>query len=125
MPKVKVLKLYSIYSTDCYEYSNENILSPATQDWEEISDEKLSELQDALYAINYQTIGRNNFRYVLVTYSETSVEEVFKSYDGLMATLKRVQEERDKKKEAEKAKRAEKALERKRKQLEKLKRELE
>lgn len=122
MRKVKIIKVNTIYDYD--EYDSQSILAPVTEDWEEISDEKYASLREAVNYANMQ-VRNSNSRFVLVEYTENSMDFIFKTAKEFLAGVEKKKRMEEERKEAEKKKKAEAALARKRKQLEKLKIELE
>jgi hypothetical protein len=120
MKKVKVIR--SEYNLSSYDdYHSTNILFPATEDWDEVTDVECEEIREA---IRYANMSQRNGQYFLVEYSDTTVADVFKSAKAFRDKMEKDRKKEEKAREDAKRKRDEKALERKRKQLEKLKKEL-
>lgn len=119
--KIKIIKIYDDY--DSYrDYAN-SIFYPVTEDWEEVTQQKISEIRDAIQYANsdYKNVDG---RYVLIEYGDSLTAEVFKKASDFKIKMQK-QKEKEARIQAEaKAKRDEKALSRKIRQLEKLKKEL-
>lgn len=120
--KVKILKIYNMIYDDYYSI-NQSIMYPATLDWEEIDEEQLTEVKNAIASANAM-MQNNDFTYVLISYNENMKDEVFNLASEFRRKIEREEEQRKQKALEAKKKREKKALERKRKQLEKLKEEL-
>lgn len=120
--KAKVMKLHEpVY----YDYSERDLgyIAPVTVDWEEMTEEELLEVQSALPYANNQA-AKKGYKYILLTYDDTTPEELFKDCAAFKKSILEHQKAEEKRKADEAAKREVKAEERKRKQLEKLKKEL-
>ena len=120
MMKVKVIQ---VHYNECYECGGNYVFYPHTGDWEEIEEKDLGKLQDAIGKAN-AVKGRYDPTLILVRYVEDSVTEVFNKASEFVAWQKKQEEKKEKAARLAKEKREKSALERKRKQLEKLKKEL-
>lgn len=118
--KVKVI-LASAYIDDYDDLYSHTVLYPAAGDWEEIDDKDYTKLAQA---VAYANSRNPKGRYVLIEYSEDTMEVMFKSASDFIKKMEKDEADRKRKAEEAKRKREEKAMERKRKQLEKLKKEL-
>ena len=117
--KVKVLRSDTSYSYD--DYDSRNLLYPVSMDWEEVTATRREEIRQAIYDANQ--MRRNGGYYFMVEYNEETMNELFADASAF-ADKVRKEREREIKRKADAARvKDEKAVERKRKQLEKLKRE--
>lgn len=118
MRTVSLLKIYNDY---CYEYNLREVTVGLK--WEEVSDEEFEKLSSAVATSN--TYTRNSFRYVLVEAIQSEeFPGILKSAEDL---IRKVKDREDKKRlEAEKRKKKLEAtaLERKKKQIAKLQKEV-
>jgi hypothetical protein len=118
--KVKVIRADHV--VDTYDdYYGRDVFCPVAGDWEEMTEQEIIELREALGYANRQT---KDGYYFLVEYNDAMIEDIFKSAADFKEKMRKQQEREEKRKAEEKRKRDEKAQERKRKQLEKLKKEL-
>ena len=122
MHKVKVLRFecshLNISEMDDV-YSDSFVFYPATSDWDEVDDDMLERLRTAVYQANN---GNNN--YVLVLYSETTQSEMFKDAKAFIDAQEKIKAKIVADALARKIKSEASATEKKRKQLERLKKEL-
>lgn len=120
MRKVKILKVdASVYYDDC---EPRQLFYPVVEDWDEVTDEEYEEIRQAVYIANYNY--NREYKYLLIEYTEETMHEMFKSAKTFTEKMKKEEQKRLRAAEEAKKRREEKALERKRKQLEKLKKEL-
>jgi hypothetical protein len=119
MKKVKIIK---VYNRDCYDCGGDQVFAPATTDWEEVEDNQLWNLKQAVNLANWSDRNKD-FNYVLVEYAENTIEEVEKLASDWLRKEEAKKLAQEKKRAEEKAKREAKATERKLKQLERLKKE--
>jgi hypothetical protein len=120
MNRVKLLKGYGKWEYDDYV----STLTPGVLHWVEMSDEELSELRKAVNMANRKY--NRDFVYILIVDGDENsfIEEVFADAKEFLEYERSKAEKEEKRKKEPAAKRAATALERKRKQLEKLKKEL-
>ena len=120
MLKVKVILSTSAY---CYECEGQNSLYPVSKDWEEVTDAEYVKIAEAVSEAN-RVKKFTDETYVLISYDDTTLEKMFaKASDFRKSVEERKLKDEKKKKEAADKRKVTK-LERKRKQLEKLKKEL-
>lgn len=124
--KVKILKIAD--QSCCYECSSTPVLYPATEDWEEVTEEGYEELVKLVQKLNSYTYRRDmkietSDFYTLVSYEEDSIKMTYKNVSDFKKVMATAQKDRERKEELAKKKKAEAAKERKLKQLEKLKKE--
>jgi hypothetical protein len=119
--KVKIIKTSS-YIYDNYEARNS--LWPVTADWEVVDDKTRAEMADAIRYANGKI--KDGSVYTLLEYSEddSTKNEVFKLASDFIKRQKRDREKEETRKAEAKRKRDDSALARKKKQLEKLQKEL-
>jgi ElaB/YqjD/DUF883 family membrane-anchored ribosome-binding protein len=123
MPKIRVFKSHYHYASSYDE--GFNTISHGVADWCELTDEELQKLNQAIrWANTHKKQSRSNTTFFVIEQCENDFTDLYKDAKEM---LKCYEESilRDKQKaEALKKKKEESALERKRKQLEKLKKEL-
>lgn len=118
--KVKVIKSSANIGSDYYDdYAR---LYPVSTDWEEVTLEEANEIQDAVRYANMN--NKSSDYYIFLEYNEDVVDEVFKLASQFKTDLLYKKALEEKRAADAKAKRDAQAQERKRKQLEKLKKEL-
>jgi hypothetical protein len=119
--KVKIIKTSSyIY----YDRSDGSVLWPVTADWEVVDGKTRVEMIDAVSYANSKS--KDGYVYTLLEYSEddSTKNEVFKLASDFIESQKRDREKEETRKVEAKRKRDDSALARKKKQLEKLQKEL-
>lgn len=116
--KVKVIKVETSYVDD---YEQSQTFHPAIPDWEEVDDDGLVSLREAIRYANVKSTGS---RYCLITYNEDTKADMFRDAKAFVDARKKEREREEKAKEAKKDKAAQTDLARKKNQLEKLKKEL-
>lgn len=121
------VKIFKLYDGGCYECDAENILAAASVDWEEVTGAEFEKLRDAVYYANRYTLTNSSrgFNYCLITHEEESIQEVYSSYSVFLEEQREKEATEKAKKAAAVKKKNETSLERKKKQLEKLQKELE
>jgi hypothetical protein len=119
--KVKIIKTSSYIYDD---YEGRNTLWPVTADWELVDRETRAEMVDAIRYANSRS--KDGSVYTLLEYSEddSTKNEVFKLASDFLVSQKRDREKAETRKVEAKRKRDDSALARKKKQLEKLQKEL-
>ena len=118
--KVKVLRSETRYGYD--DYDSQCHLYPVSIDWEEVTATRREEIRQAIY--NANQMNRSSGYYLMVEYNEDTMTEMFAVASAFAEKIRKEKEKAEQAKAADKAKRDAKAAERKRKQFEKLKREL-
>jgi hypothetical protein len=116
MPKVKII--YTKYAGDYYD---DEVITGGL-DWEEVTDEELSFLQQYSYRIPTPR-GTDSYPKLIVQ-SPVPISETISSLKEWVKKEEKAEQDRKKKAAEAKKKLAEKKLENKRKQLEQLKKEL-
>lgn len=123
MPYVVIAKnVYNQYS----DYDSQNIMFPVSA-WEEITEEKLSELRESVNNANsYLHKKRSMYSYQLIVRYELEevMPDILQNAAEFVSLVEKEKANEEKKKAAAKAKREETARARKLRQLEKLKKEL-
>jgi septin family protein len=118
---IKIAIFKSTTNLDYYEdYSR--WLEPVVQDWVEVSFGDLAKIKDGVRQHNKQ--GPDFYVVVEQTGTAEELPKIFKDAQDFYDSIEKQRLKEEKRKAEEKAKRDAKALERKQKQLEKLKKEL-
>lgn len=118
--KVKIISCES-YLYDWHEYENRNVFFPITSDWEEVDENEKQEIEEA---IRYANSLQSKKKYYLIEYYDGIKTEVFEKASQFKKQLNKRKQDEEKRKAEAKLKKEASALNRKKKQLEKLKREL-
>lgn len=122
--KVKVIKSsHYIEGYGGYEDNAFNILYPVSTDWEEVIPIEREEIAEAVRYANHQRT-QNGEHYVMLEYNDDIRNEVFDLASKFKEKMEKEKARDEARKEEAARKRLEKAEERKRKQFEKLKKEL-
>jgi hypothetical protein len=119
--KVKIVKT----SSYCYDYGdNIDLIYPVSADWETVSEKTRAQMIDAIRYANI--LSSDGSFFILVEYSvdDATKNQVFALASDFLKKQTRDKEKEEARKEQAKRKREETALTRKKKQLEKLQKEL-
>lgn len=114
------MKQIQLYRTNTYWYDEEKVIPAST--WTEVTDEELRELYDAVQYANSDY--NSGWRYHILERVD-NFQEVFESAKIFTEKMKKEKAASEKRAADAKAKREATSLARKKKQLEKLKKELE
>lgn len=120
--KIKIMMVSGQVCDVCNE-SDSPLLFPVTGDWDEIPDEEYDDYRQAVMRANYK-LKHWEDKYILVRYDDSLAKSVFASAQEFLDDIKKREEAEEKRKKKAAEKKAATALARKRKQLEKLQKEL-
>ena len=126
MPKVKIIKEYTNTYLEYDDYESKSVFYPYTEDWEEVDQDTIDKLKGKLYLANMKRRLDKDGHFRLIEYSEEYTPKlIFKLASEWLKEQEAIAEKERQKREAAKKKKEEQALERKRKQFERLKKELD